>query len=380
MTRHRARVIVGMSGGVDSSVAAWLLKQQGYEVVGVFMKNWEDDDTDEYCTSREDLVDAAAVADVLGIELEAVNFAAEYRERVFAHFLREYEAGRTPNPDVLCNSEIKFSAFLDYALRLGAEYIATGHYARVRRARCRSEAGGTPEGARYGEGPELFPASARPAPACARTVSVGRASPNVKCARSRSAKVCPPSRRRIRPESASSASGRSAIFSPVICRERPGRSLTPDGCEVGRHDGPRLLHARPAAGAWNRRYARGQRCAVVRRRKRSGAQCADRGPGSRPSAALPAACGCLRPALDRGPAADPSGAASARRRVTACPMRRARSSRRPMASPRASRCRSGRRHRGSTWSSTTAMCVLAAASLRRSRRLRTPSWPPATRR
>ena len=98
------------------------------------MKNWEDDDTDEYCTSREDLVDAAAVADVLGIELEAVNFAAEYRERVFAHFLREYEAGRTPNPDVLCNSEIKFRAFLDYALRLGADAVATGHYARVRRA------------------------------------------------------------------------------------------------------------------------------------------------------------------------------------------------------------------------------------------------------
>jgi tRNA-specific 2-thiouridylase len=98
------------------------------------MKNWEDDDTDEYCTSREDLVDAAAVADVIGIDLEAVNFAAEYRERVFAHFLRDYQAGRTPNPDVLCNSEIKFRAFLDYALSLGADRIATGHYARVRRS------------------------------------------------------------------------------------------------------------------------------------------------------------------------------------------------------------------------------------------------------
>src|SRR6185295_14119718 len=127
------RVIIGMSGGVDSSVAAWLLKQQGYEVVGLFMKNWEDDDTDEYCTSREDLVDAAAVADVIGVELDAVNFAAEYRERVFAHFLREYAAGRTPNPDVLCNSEIKFRAFLDHALALGADAIATGHYARVAR-------------------------------------------------------------------------------------------------------------------------------------------------------------------------------------------------------------------------------------------------------
>jgi len=128
---RRERVVVGMSGGVDSSVAAWLLKTQGYDVVGLFMKNWEDDDTDAYCTSREDLVDAAAVADVIGIELEAVNFAAEYRERVFAEFLREYQAGRTPNPDVLCNSEIKFRAFLDHALALGASRIATGHYARL---------------------------------------------------------------------------------------------------------------------------------------------------------------------------------------------------------------------------------------------------------
>ncbi len=132
--RMKGRVVVGMSGGVDSSVAAWLLKQQGFEVLGVFMKNWEDDDTDEYCTSRVDLVDAASVCDVIGIELAAVNFAAEYRERVFAHFLREYAAGRTPNPDVLCNSEIKFEAFLDHALRLGADFVATGHYARVRRA------------------------------------------------------------------------------------------------------------------------------------------------------------------------------------------------------------------------------------------------------
>src|SRR5258706_7533447 len=128
------RIVLGLSGGVDSSVAAWLLKREGHEVIGVFMKNWEDDDTDEYCTSREDLVDAASVADVIGIELESVNFAAEYRDRVFAQFLREYSAGRTPNPDVLCNSEIKFSAFLDYALRLSADHIATGHYARVRRS------------------------------------------------------------------------------------------------------------------------------------------------------------------------------------------------------------------------------------------------------
>ena len=126
------RVVVGLSGGVDSSVAAWLLKQQGYEVVGLFMKNWEDDDDDEYCSTRQDLIDAAAVADLIGIDLEAVNFAAEYKDRVFAEFLREYQAGRTPNPDILCNAEIKFKAFLDHAMRLGAEMIATGHYARVR--------------------------------------------------------------------------------------------------------------------------------------------------------------------------------------------------------------------------------------------------------
>jgi tRNA-specific 2-thiouridylase len=108
------------------------LKQQGYEVIGLFMKNWEDDDDSEYCSSRQDLIDAVAVADTIGIPIEAVNFAKEYKDRVFSYFLREYEAGRTPNPDILCNSEIKFKAFLDHAIRLGAEKIATGHYAKVR--------------------------------------------------------------------------------------------------------------------------------------------------------------------------------------------------------------------------------------------------------
>ena len=138
----KQRIVVGLSGGVDSAVTAYLLKQQGHEVVGIFMKNWEDDDraadADKpgadpgYCTSNIDFVDAAAVADVLGIEIEHVNFAADYKDRVFAEFVREYQAGRTPNPDILCNAEIKFKAFLDHALRLGAEKIATGHYARVR--------------------------------------------------------------------------------------------------------------------------------------------------------------------------------------------------------------------------------------------------------
>jgi len=131
-TMAKTRVVVGMSGGVDSSVAALLLKQQGHEVTGLFMKNWEDDDTDEYCSSRQDLIDAVAVADRIGIDIDTVNFSAEYKERVFSEFLREYRAGRTPNPDVLCNAEIKFRAFLDHALALGADYIATGHYARIR--------------------------------------------------------------------------------------------------------------------------------------------------------------------------------------------------------------------------------------------------------
>ncbi len=126
-----AKVIVGMSGGVDSSVSALLLQQQGYAVEGLFMKNWEEDDGTEYCTAKEDLADAQAVAQKLGIELHTANFAAEYWDNVFEHFLAEYRAGRTPNPDILCNREIKFRAFLDYALQLGADYIATGHYART---------------------------------------------------------------------------------------------------------------------------------------------------------------------------------------------------------------------------------------------------------
>lgn len=125
------RIVVGLSGGVDSAVTAYLLKQQGFAVTGIFMKNWEGDDNDPNCPARQDFLDVLAIGDALDIEVDLVNFSAEYSERVFAYFLSEYQAGRTPNPDVLCNAEIKFKAFLNHAIGLGAEGIATGHYAQL---------------------------------------------------------------------------------------------------------------------------------------------------------------------------------------------------------------------------------------------------------
>ena len=206
----KGRVVVGMSGGVDSSVTAWLLKQQGYEVVGLFMKNWEDDDDSEYCSTRQDLLDAASVADLVGVEFEYVNFAAEYKDRVFAEFLREYSAGRTPNPDVLCNAEIKFKAFLDHAMALGAD-IATGHYARVREV---PAAGGGSEfqllKALDGSKDQSYFLHRLNQAQLSRTLFPWARSTRPRCAASRTRSACTTRPRRIPPASASSASGRSA--------------------------------------------------------------------------------------------------------------------------------------------------------------------------
>jgi tRNA-specific 2-thiouridylase len=215
-------------------VTAWLLKQQGHEVVGIFMKNWEDDDDSEYCSSQQDFVDAAAVADVIGIEIEHVNFAADYKDRVFAEFLREYQAGRTPNPDVLCNAEIKFKAFLDHAMRLGAEKIATGHYAGVRKRDGRFE---LLKGLDPRQGPELLPAPPEPGAAgegrCFRWASC----PRPRCAASPRDRPAQREERRTPPASASSASGRSANSSTATCKAQPGPIKDERGRKIGEHVG-----------------------------------------------------------------------------------------------------------------------------------------------
>ena len=247
-----AAVTVGLSGGVDSAVAALLLKRQGYQVSGVFMKNWEDDDREDYCPARADLIDAVAVAERIGIEVDAVSFAAEYRERVFASFLRDLGEGRTPNPDVVCNREVKFKLFLDHALARGAERIATGHYARIARqgGRYRLLKGAdrdkdqsyflyTLGQAELGRG--LFPLGALTKPEVRRLArEVG-----FPCTTNATA-----------PGSASSASAPSRRSSPAI--SRPGRR-NPDRRRQGRGRAPRclLFHPRPARRASHRG---GRRC------------------------------------------------------------------------------------------------------------------------
>ncbi len=276
------RVILGLSGGVDSSVAAWLLKRAGHEVVGVFMKNWEDDDTDAYCASREDLVDAAAVADVIGIEIEAVNFAREYRERVFAHFLTEYASGRTPNPDVLCNSEIKFNAFLDHAVALGAERIATGHYAQLRAADDRVELLQAVDGAkdqtyflhRLNQKqlvPTLFPVG-HLRKSAVRAIAREQKLPTY--AKKDSTGICFIGERPFR------------AFLERYLPRAPGPIETPEGRVLGQHQGLAYytLGQRQGLGIGGMRGAK-PGC-LVRRRQAGGAQCAHRRAGARRSAPL----------------------------------------------------------------------------------------------
>ena len=214
-------VVVGLSGGVDSSVAALLLKRQGWKVIGLFMKNWEDDDTEEYCSSRQDLVDVMSVADRIGIDVEVVNFSAEYRERVFAEFLREYQAGRTPNPDILCNSEIKFKAFLDHALTAGRRQDR--HRPLRRRARVRWRVP-VAQGRGRHQGSELFPLSPEPGAVVEDAVPAGRPLQARGAQDRRGRRACTWRPRRIRPASASSANGRSRISSAATCRRSRAKS------------------------------------------------------------------------------------------------------------------------------------------------------------
>ncbi len=228
------KVVVGLSGGVDSAVAAHLLKQQGYDVLGVFMKNWDDDDNTEQCTARQDFLDVLAVAEVLGIEVEAVNFAAEYKERVFSYFLAEHQAGRTPNPDVLCNAEIKFKAFLDDAIARGAEFIATGHYVGKgaddagRATLLRAQDGNKDQSYflyRLSQAqltPALFPLAQLPKPEV-RRIAARIGLPNAQ--KKDSTGICFIGERNFR-----------EFLERYLPRD-PGEMQTPDGRVVGRHQG-----------------------------------------------------------------------------------------------------------------------------------------------
>ena len=349
----KERVVVGMSGGVDSSVAAWLLKQQGHDVVGVFMKNWEDDDTDEYCTSREDLVDAASVADVIGIELVAVNFAAEYRERVFAQFLREYEAGRTPNPDVLCNSEIKFAAFLDYAIELGADRIATGHYARVRRA---------------GQGVELLKAAdaSKDQSYFLHRLTQRQLAPvmfPLGDMRKRDVRAVA-QREGIPTYAKKDSTGICFIgerpFRDFLARylpRTPGPMVTPDGTVVGEHQGLAYYTLGQRQGLRIGGVAPRHGCAVVRRRE-------GRARATRSSSCRATIIRSCTGAMSRRSTCTGSRVARARsrgasppRRAIACRTRAASCRARRRAMSRDSTSRSGRRRRASTSCCTTATCA-----------------------
>ena len=228
-----ANIIVGLSGGVDSSVTAALLKQQGHQISGVFMQNWEDDDNDEYCSIKQDSFDAIAVADIIGIDIDIVNFAAQYKDNVFAYFLKEYSAGRTPNPDILCNAEIKFKCFLDYAIEQGADTIATGHYARKE---VRNGVHYLLKGLDQNKDQSYFLYRLKPFQLSARF------SHWVSWRSLKSAVLPKNSNYRLQPKktvpaSALSANARSASFCKNTCRPIMAKSVTPEGKVVGEHVG-----------------------------------------------------------------------------------------------------------------------------------------------
>ena len=230
------KVIVGLSGGVDSSVSAYLLQQQGYEVEGLFMKNWDEDDGSEYCTAIADLADAQQVADKLGIVLHTANFAAEYWDNVFEHFLAEYRAGRTPNPDILCNREIKFKVFLDYAQILGADHIATGHYTRRGIDPCDASAGTLLRGLDNNKdqsyflhavtgaalGKTLFPVGELEKP---QVRAIASEQGFVTSTKKDSTGICFIGERRFKD------------FLEQYLPAQPGRMVTPEGVDIGEHQG-----------------------------------------------------------------------------------------------------------------------------------------------
>ena len=262
------RVIVGMSGGVDSSVAALLLKRQGFDVVGLYMLNWEEEDAGGHCTSEEDYADVRRVCAKLDIPYYTVNFAKEYMERVFSHFLAEYKAGRTPNPDVLCNREIKFGPFLEEAKKLGADYIATGHYCKISHEkgvhRLLKAADKNKDQTYFLN--QLTSRSSKTSSSPYRTCR------SRKCGKSRSKTGLPLRKKRIPRASVSSAKGTSENSSALTCLPEKVKFSTFRGGSR-RAYGSYVLHPRTAPRARSRRrQRRGGRGQVVRRQKGSRTQ------------------------------------------------------------------------------------------------------------
>ena len=361
MTLKRGASIVGMSGGVDSSVAAWLLKQQGFEVVGVFMKNWEDDDTDEYCTSREDLVDAAAVADVIGIELEAVNFAAEYRERVFAQFLREYEAGRTPNPGRAVQQRDQVPRVP--RPRAARSAPTTSRPATTRACAAPARRRRAAEGRGREQGPELLPASADAGSSSRRCC--------FRSARSPKREVRAIARARRHPDVGEEGLDRHLLHRRAPVSRFP-RALP--AAHAGADRDARRARGRPRTrGSRTTRSASGRACGVGGTRdgsdapwfvagKDAGAQRARRRAGPRPSAAVSRARStrstCTGSRGERRRCRCALGAKTRYRMPDAACMLAQRDGGRT--SRRSSR-RSGRRRRASISCSTTATSASAAA-------------------